>query len=198
MPAKIQEVTTSQKLIKKFALVGQISPQLDETIVPVVVLDDLTDSEEWRFGMLADPRGDPGVGNFNTWSIGNPANSGHVVQLLSSQFSSPNAQRWIVHHNNTTPVLATPLGGQVQDLRGLYVVPNTFPVALLGFEALGAALGVVHVSNILLLATTVGRWAPERLLIYPNERLFFQQQTANTEGGIEWTWRERPLRTDGS
>lgn len=198
MPAKIQEVTTSQKLIKKFALVGQITPQLDETIVPVVVLDDLSDSDEWRYGMLEDTRGAPGIGDFNTWSLDNPAASGKLVQLLRVRFSSPDAQLWVVHVNNTTPELATTLTGIYQDLRGVFVAPNVFPIGNPRWEALGAALGVVHVSNGALGAGAVGEWTAERLHIYPGTRIFFQPQTANTEARCEWTWRERALRVDGS
>lgn len=201
MPAKIQEVTTSQKLIKKFALVGQISPQLDETIVPVVVLDDLSDSEEWRWGFLEDTRAGGGVGTFNTWSLDNPAGSGSLVQLLTVAFSSPDAQMWVVHLNGGTAILGLALAPEFQDLRGPFtppLVPRRIPIGTPHWEALGAALGLLHVSNIPLGAGVMGHWTAEQLLIYPGTRIYFQPQTANTEARCEWTWRERALRTDGS
>ena len=81
MSVKIQEVTTSQKLIKKFALVGQISPQLDETIVPVVVLDDLsklTPDDVPCFGGVSRAAV---VAEYSHVSLVNPPGSGVLLKI---------------------------------------------------------------------------------------------------------------------
>ena len=203
MPAKIQEVVTALKLVRKFGLVGAFTPQLDETIVPVVLTDDLTDLEEWAYAFFADDRPASGVGNRNTWSLDNPAGSGRLVQLLHvSMYNLSANDRFHAHLSNLTPELATILTPALQDLRGRFDTPVRFPTGRPRFEALGGpVLGAIVVwrGTTALATKNHAIFEPERTLIYPGERLFFQQSgTTDSVGEISLRWRERALRPDGS
>lgn len=198
MPKKIQEVTTALKLIRKFALVGQITPQLDETIVPVVLLDDLSDPEEWRFAFGYDRRIAIAL-EFNTWSLENPVGSGKVLEFLRAEFICDAAGmrfRGIV--NDVTPSLSTLLAPQFQDLREIVLAATEFPVGQFRRQGLLAVFTGPEVWGGNVLANTVHAWTPGNTLVYPGARLFFQEDAANQPGECTVEWRERNLRSDGS
>lgn len=195
MGKKIQEVTTALKLIKKFALVGAFTPQLDESVVPVVITDDLTDVEEWRDAFFGEARPQVGAA-FNKWQLTMPVNTGRVAEVYLVQLSTittPSTGQWFFVVNTSLPDLTTPLTGRFQDLR---TVPNEIPSMLVRFEATAGLLPVQvwHVGNLDSGQTII----PFKVLIYPGTSLFVQMETVNQEGTFSCQWRERALRSDGS
>lgn len=82
MPKQINTPTPGQALVRAFALKGRFQPVLDETIVPVVVVETATPEvrklSAWGVSAAA-----PGVGQQNIAYLENPTNSGHTVVLTS-------------------------------------------------------------------------------------------------------------------
>jgi hypothetical protein len=198
VPKKIQEATTSLKLIQKYALVGAFTPVLDESIVPVVLLDDLTEVEEWKHAFAFDARAAPGVGNFLTWALENDPDTGKVLELLRITFTATAGAISACVVNPVQPALTTTLTPIFQDMRGSFGAPPTFPSGRPRFEILGALLGGTTVWRIIGLGSTPAIFEPSELLVYPGTRILFQRQTANIDGHISFLWRERNLRPDGS
>ena len=197
MPVKIQEVTTSQKLIRKFALVGQITPQLDETIVPVVVLEDLSDTEEWEHAFIHDDR--VGVAlEYNSWSLENPVGSGKVLQLIEAHLTAPTTVQFVAVANDVTPSLNTLLDAQLEELHQIVLAADRFPAGEARRQGLLALFGGPEVWGGFVLGNSEVNWRPARTLLYPGVRLFFQQQVVDQRGTLSLEWRERKLRPDGS
>lgn len=198
MPAKIQEVTTSQKLIKRFALVGQITPQLDETVVPVVVLDDLSDAEEWNYAHILDAR-PAAFGEYTHWEIENVAGSGRVLQLIQASITSSAAQVATATIDIIGVALGLVLQPLFEDLRKTFVAPQEFPAARVRFESLGAIIPGLQVWGAY---TAAGAnqvpWRPGRVLIYPGTKVTLRGTLQNSDLALALEWRERLLRVDGS
>ena len=198
MPAKIQEVVTAQKLIRKFALVGQITPQLDETIAPVVVLDDLSDVEEWAYGFFWEQRAAAAL-EFNTWSLENVAGSGQVLELLDVKMATAaGADTFAAVVNALTLPLATLLVPVLQDLRGEFFVPNRFPPGEVRREGLPGMLPGFLVWGQIVAANTEAVFTPAQTLVYPGTRIFFQHRTLNRASSFSIQWRGRALHADGT
>ena len=198
MPKKIQEAFTSLKLIKKFGLVGGFTPKLDETVVPVVVTDDLSAGEDWRYAFISDLR--PAVAlEFNTWELANPIGSGKVIQLLEASFLDWTGQaRWTVHVNDVSVHLPGALAPQWQDLYEIVLAADEFPAALVNADGLLANMPGPEVFGLGPLPDTKAIFVPRGMLLYPGVRVFFQENVVEHIGEINLQWRERPQRPDGT
>jgi len=198
LPKKIQEATTALKLIKKFALVGAFTPQLDESIVPVVIMDDLVDAEEWRFAFLHHLRVAVAA-EFNSWELSNPAGSGKVLQLMQINFAnSSGLARFQVHVNDVNPDLPQLLVAQFQELEEIVLAADEFPVGQVREDGLLANFTGPEAFGAQVIQDTIITWRPENMLLYPGVRVFFQQRVVNQNGDFSIQWRERALRPDGT
>lgn len=80
MPKQINTYTFGQALVQKFGLKGRFQPVLDETIVPVTLVDsDLA----VRLAVGGTSAAAAGAGNQHVFSFRNPPNSGKLVTLTS-------------------------------------------------------------------------------------------------------------------
>lgn len=197
MPKKIQEGVTARKLARKFGLVGAVSPQLDETIVPVVVLDDLKDVDEWKDAWASGSFGAAGVGNVNVWSLRNPAGSGKVLELYELGVSSTTTQRFVIVATVVDLALAGAISGAYQDLDGLFV-DNLSPAGQMrnGVELVGAIVGFRILT--FRIVANIQETQRVRVAIRPAQFINFWQQTADLDVALNLQWRERNLRPDGT
>ena len=198
MPAKIQEVDTALKLVRKFRLVGQITPQLDETIVPVVVLDDLS-PEDFRAAAGGIQTGPPGVGAYNIHALVNPADSGKLlllqdVTVSTGTVATPTFMFGI--DSGFVGYTAPIVGGRafIDSRRALDATDPTpagevreATVGAVGspgsFVAVGTTDGVGHARRFFLSAQLIPGWM-----------LGVQIQADNQQLTSSWTWAERPIQ----
>ena len=197
MPKKIQEALTSLKLIKKFGLVGKFSPQLDETIVPVVITDDLTISEEWQHAFLHDAR-DLTVGQYPSYQLRNPVASGRVVQLLRLTWYDTATQTINVFVNDVSANLTTVLEPQFQELYEIVLAADAFPTAEMRFQSLVGLFTGPEAWGGRALQSTNLVWEPHHTLLYPGANLFVQPTANGAKARLTLEWRERNQRPDGS
>lgn len=194
MPKKIQTPEPSSKLVTRYGLVGRLRPMLDETIVPVAVVDDLVESEtEVRHAFIADERA-PTVGLSNVYGLSVPADAGTVAELHRIEMVSNAISTFRAIVTSTPPALATGLSPQFQDLRSLFLAPNAFPVTVATFDTIAIPAGA-----------TVGSWrvlaetnhvSLMSVLIYPGTQWTFVQTTGNQRCAVTFYWKERDLFPD--
>lgn len=191
MPIPVQTTRQITPLRKAFGLFGGLRLKLDETVVPVAVVEDLVQSD-WRDAFVADTRGAPGVGNRNLYSLENPDASGTLIALDSVAVSGGGSCTWRARVTSTPFVPGTILSPQWQDLDGVYVVPNRFPVANPRWAAAAAAAGGADVAVLRQAPNTTYTWLP-RVTIHPGQEINIYQDTTNLDANISFQWRERPL-----
>lgn len=108
MPEKIQNPIASTALAKEFGVKGRIALSLDETIVPIALVSDLTDDGTKAWG-IALAVGAGGAGTYGKTQILNPAGSGLLVFVDQLIVVPTGTQRVIVVHEDTgIGITATP------------------------------------------------------------------------------------------
>lgn len=196
MPKKIQEATTSLKLIRKFALVGAFTPQLDESVVPVVLIDDLTESDQWRDVWVGRILTAGGAGNFNKFGVSNPAGSGVVMALDEVGYTADAIESCHFEWPNAFNILSGPLTPLFRDSRMMFPVP-VLPACGAAFEqSAGAELGTDEMPR-RMIANTPTVFHPD-VTLYPGSSIILRGNVANIAGSFYALWRERNLRSDGS
>lgn len=187
MPKGINTIIPSTKLRDRYGLLGGFSPKLDETIVPVVLLDDLSSPAAAGsqrimsgFGQLG-----PTVGNFSHVQLFNPANSGVLLELLVADvfIGATQAVRLRLH-----------------DIALAAEAPDT---GWLDARLEGAGAGEVRVEDaVAVLGAAVGSYratanenlpVPKPVILLPGTGALFAPQNNNVVVGASFLWLERTL-----
>lgn len=197
MPKKIQEALTSLKLIKRFGLVGGFSPQLDETVVPVVLLDDLTVLEQWRYAFCWDEQAWV-VAQRPTWQLHNPEGSGKVLQLLRWTWYDDEAQTVNFFVNDVSADMPNVLEPQFEEVYEIVLAADEFPTAEFRVDLVVGIMTGPQVYGVYAAANTPVTWEPKHVLIYPGASVWVQPTVVAQGGAMSWEWRERNQRPDGS
>lgn len=190
MPSRINEGRFSQPLAEEFGVLGGISLQLDETIVPIVIVEDVRE-RIWTPAGGGSSSAPAGAGNFRNFSLTNPAGSGVLVRVRHVNVNSNVA--WRMSVNRPALVGPTAIATQFFDARVAQFPISRFPsVAFVDLVEL-ATVGVP------LLRYIIGNSMPLDLLqgfpyiLRPGSALFFGQELANQPVNINAFWDERPL-----
>ncbi len=198
MPVSVQTTKQVTPLRRAFALFGGLRLKLDETVVPVAIVEDLA-PDEWRHAFVGDIRGAAGAANRNIWSLENPDASGKLLELYQVEFSCGGGQNYRFTITDTPYVPGTIIPGQWQDLAGiygagggLYYLPGRLPSGQLRHVAAAAAITGVNVMSRHTQTNAPGLWEP-RVILHPGQEIVFWQEILNTDGLITLQWKERPL-----
>lgn len=92
MAKRVQTGVPTQQLVAQFGLRGSVDLGLDEIIVPVCILSDLTGQIEKRPAHVSVDLAAPAAGRQNICSLNNPAGSGvvcRVVQMIFRNTANP-------------------------------------------------------------------------------------------------------------
>lgn len=188
--ALLQDNTPSDKIkaaygIKESSLLPTISPEL----VPVVIVDDLSELTQERLCVAQDVRAAAGAGNVNTWRLANPAASAVIVTITSIQLHTDGVNQAFRWNTSDVAALPTTLTPQFIDLR----VPG-FPVAVWSFTA--TAVAIVASSGYRtgqINQLTLTESLPSLVTLTPGDQLTIQQEAANSAAGVAFFWKERDL-----
>lgn len=181
MPKQINTYTFGQALVRKFGLKGRFQPVLDETIVPVTVVDTSAAERLCRGGAIGTSSG---AGNQNSWTFENPADSNVLVRL--KQFwgvsGAPLTDYFVIALQ--TAAGAANIATQFRDsqLRG---IPKTKLIKGVGGAAVLAA-PFYHMDTDSIV------WN-EEWVISPGYRLVFTQNAQNTTFDMMWDFTETDL-----
>lgn len=195
MPKTIQDAIGSVALQTEYGLVGGFNLKLDETVVPVVLMKDLSQpASNWRDCYFGDARGAAGALNQHKWALLNPVGSGILVELYEVTFCSSTAGcDWEVVVTPTPYVPGTVLNGAYQDTNTQYLVPGSVPAATPLWAATAAATpGDVVLAFVALIAQPFV-WHP-KCLLWPGQQIIFHQLPVNNNGQLSMQWRERPVK----
>ncbi len=191
MAVQVQTTKQISPLRKAFGLFGGLRLKLDETVVPVAIVEDLV-RDEWRFAFAGDDRGAAGAGNHHIWQLENPDGSGKIAEVYEISFGCGAAQSWVITVTNTPYIPGTVLEPQWQDLDGLYVVPNSFPSTRQRWTASNAAI-----TGTVIFAMTTPAIVPTfyrpTVTLHPGQEITLWQIGDNLDGTANFQWRERPL-----
>lgn len=186
----IQDHTPSDKIkkaygIKETNLLATISGE----IVPVVIIDDLSDVAVETPALCSDVRAAGGAGTFNTWRLANPAGSGVIVKITQIQVTTPNAAIALRWNLTDLVVLAnTPLTTFWIDRR-----QPGFPAAVFGHDIPLAVIAATGWDSESVLNKVLLDILKTPVLLVPGDQLTFQDKAANTAGGVSFWWTERPI-----
>lgn len=201
MPVPVQTTRQVTPLRKAFGLFGGLRLKLDETVVPVAIVEDLA-PDEWQHAFMGDIQGNAGAANRNIYSLENPDNSGKIVELYRVQFSCGAGQNWQFTVNATPYVPGGVLGGQWQDLDGVYgtggglfYLPGRTPSGQLRWVIAAAAITGAVVHAIQTQPNSPGLWEP-RVLLHPGQEIVMWQTILNQDVQMSMQWRERTLLPD--
>lgn len=197
MPKKIQEAVTSLKLIKKFGLVGAFSPKLDETVVPVVITDNLEQDPWIEYGVsLRMAAG--GVGNYNGAQLRVPDAIGILAHLHKVIVSGTGAAIYQVFTEDAAIDVAATVIGYRLDRRGTLAGGAIMRSASeIYTEVVGAAHGGDRFGVYRRNLTDFAALDFDAYLT-PGTGVVVGQDAANEAFEISMYWRERPLNPDGS
>lgn len=194
MPVQVQTTKQVSPLRRAFGLFGGLRLKLDETVVPVAIVEDLV-QDEWRDAFMGDGRNAGGAANRNIWQLSNPAGSGKVIELYEVSFISGSGCVWSLTVTATPYIPGTVLGGQWQDLDGLYLVPSTAPSGQMRHTAAAAALTGAVIFTTSTLSTSGTVFYHPRVLLKPGQVINLWQDTLNVNGYVALQWRERALQS---
>lgn len=107
MSLPIQTSDPQTRLVKRYATVGRVDLRLDETVVPVVILDDVRETGESQAGVVRDRQAVPAAPNVAAYEFRLPnAPSSVVAQTSRLWFSHTNlvsaavVSIWVALPNN--------------------------------------------------------------------------------------------------
>lgn len=185
MPMKIGTARAWGRLRDFFDLKGKHDLQLDEIIVPVAIVADLTEADP-----LADLRQAQGgqvvaqtAGFVGQMQVFNPAGSGVVLELYHALFAALAAIN--VQLGPTTAVLATDAAAQWQDRR-----LNGIPVARIQNQAINAAPTLVRPVITRVLANTLAQ-VDLNVTLPPGTGYMIESASQNVQLYGAFLWRER-------
>lgn len=186
MTLPIQQPGVTEKLRGLFALVGRIRLRLDETVSPVVIVDDLSQAGEVeRLAFVGQIGVASGVGNQNFIRLCNPAESGVVAVVEQITVHQPNADQFDI------ALQAGSLAGANGFFRDARVPGRAACRSLVG-TPVAAVLGPLQFD---ILAATDFVLDMEWILP-PNTLLQIRQLNQNETLHVNFVWRERNLRPD--
>ncbi len=185
MPMKIGTARAWGRLRDFFDLKGKHELQLDEVIVAVAVVADLTEADP-----LADERLAQGgrqeaaaAGFVGQVQLFNPAGSGIVAELYQVSFNESSTALYQL--GPVALAIATANGGQWTDRR-----LNGFPVCEIQGQAINAAMNLVNpvTFHVLSSTTTVVRLDA---ILPPGSGYMVENNQQNLQTRIGFWWRER-------
>ena len=181
MPKQINTYTFGQQLVQKFGLKGRFQPVLDETIVPVTVVESSIAVRPAVGGVLGVISG---AGNQNQLFMSNPANSGVVVKIVEF-WAVSGAPTTDFIQVKITPVAITLSGTRLWRDSSLAGSPKVgFTRAAVGAAVLAGPLYHLDVDS--------KTWEPEWIL-HENTKLEIQQSGQNTTLDFWCAWTEQAV-----
>ena len=180
MPEKVNVWRFSENLRREFGLVAGITPQLDETIAPVVIVSDLSQFEAKAAG-FGDSMAAGGAGVFNSFGLWNELDTGKLVRVEGAYITSGTAQEMRI--------------GIIQASVGALVTANWrdwreegFPSAQFWTDA-GVVVAPVRRIAHLRIGTTLPAWYPLGCVLPPGTGIEINAVTANLgiQGSLFWT-----------
>lgn len=182
----LQDPGPGRKLQRRYRLIGTTpSPFLSPELVPVVIVDDLSDEEPTtRFATAADAVGAT-VGEQGQTRLRNPTGSGMIIENIVLEISRAAAGQWEVFQGGPTLTTGATEFWQDQAIAGspqAQVTHGTDVGAVAERVARGNAGGTTQVTIPLL-----------RFSLPPDTQLHFLGIGANIGLDYWWTWTERAI-----
>lgn len=198
MPVNVNSIRQSNALRKAFGVLGGFRIRLDETVVPVAVVDTF-DSDGFKAAGGGIEQGAGGVGVMNVHALANPPDSGvllRVDEITVSSGTAGNLTYFFGIHAGAAGLAAPGVGGlSFLDMRGSNAV-NQFVPAGQVVEGTSGAGGVAGSLVGIVTSSAVARPSsislPYRLT--PGFTAVVQIQDDNVELNSSWAWSERPLQ----
>ncbi len=183
MPKQINTYKVGQALVRRFNLKGRFQPVLDETVVPVAVVDEgVEDRAAWG----GQARAASGPGNQNRVFLQNPAASLvdlHVDYIWVEGLVADVAEVEIIKGIGTTSG-----GGIWRDSRVAGV-----PTGLVAGSASGSVVLGMPQFTIGAHGTTPPVAIEVGAIIPPGWRIVVRQEQANDDFWVIFAWRERDI-----
>ena len=181
MPKQINTPLPGVSLVRRFNLKGRFQPVLDETIVPVTIVEQDAPATKriaaWGFNATS-----PGAGNSHRFNLSNPSTSGHLVVL--TQFWAHSGTPLTDHYDMTIESeVGANSGPRFRDGRLLPERPiartiiTPFATAGVSFPQYEADATVYNVE----------------FVIEPGQTLRSIQELSNVAFSMFWIWYEVPL-----
>lgn len=195
MPVPIQTIKHVTPLRRAFALFGGLRLKLDETVVPVAIVEDLA-PDDFKSAFVGDARGNAGVGLHHIWSLENPAASGKLVKFGKLICNVNVGMEWRMTISATPYVPGTIVGGWWQDLNPTYGLfgPgfSTLPSTRLRWTAANVAVTGVTVFDFYAVGAHTEHVEFD-MTLHPGQSVVLWQIFDNLPGYVSLQWRERAL-----
>ncbi len=199
MPVPVQTTKHVTPLRKAFGLFGGLRLKLDETVVPVAVVEQLS-PDDWSNAFVGDTQAASGAGNVHIWALENPAASGCLIELFEVIVASTNGSIWAITIADPPYVPGNIIAGQWQDLAGVYgtgggifYLPGRNPSGQMRHAAAAVAVAGAIVAHFNVPAQHDVYYHP-KVILHPGQQINVYTQTQNIEGRCSFQWRERPLQ----
>lgn len=189
MPIPIQNATVWARLQRAFGLLGRHKLLLDEIVVPVALVEDLSGVEvllEKRYAQGGDTQGAV-AGNSTRVQIFNPAGSGILVELYQAVAGASGAG--VINWGPVVAVLAGSISGTWQDRR---LTPASVPAALIQTDNNPAGPVLVNPLKLNQLGNTAVLFRCDVTLL-PGTGFVFEGHTVNTSISAGFWWVESAL-----
>lgn len=184
MPSKINVFRFSEALRREFGLVAGITPQLDETIAPVVLVADLS-PEGGKIAAFGQYMGAGGAGVYGAFGIYNGGASGKLVRVQRLLISSSTSQ--IIYIGIFQALYGTPVQANWRDWREPGFPSTQF------YTFAGGAIAPVRRLAQFNISTNVPVDLPYEAILPPGTGLEVTQSTDNLSWAGNVLWSEEPL-----
>jgi len=196
----IQRGDIANRLIRRFGLKQRSpAPELNRSVQPVVIVDDIRESTEYEFRTSRHCMGSVSVGalaaNNSQVSLKNPTGSGIIARVRQLWISSEALSRPAVLLNQGT--LTTLFGSTVKaflDSR-LGIATSGVPICQLRSLQSVAAPGPQLLDDHFLLAATVRLLPHVQIILNPGDQLTVHNQTLNASIFATYYWVETNAET---
>lgn len=199
MPVPIQTAKQISPLRRAFGLFGGLRLKLDETVVPVAIIEDLA-PDEWQWAFMADVRGAAGAGAHHIWSLENPAGSGRVAEFGKLVCSLNAGMEYRLTVASPVYVPGTLVGSEWQNLNATYGVYSPGlsqnPSVRLRHTAAAAAPTGANVFDFYRSAAHTEQFE-FHVVLNPGQSVVLWQMIDNLSGYVAFQWRERAVSPAG-
>jgi len=188
MPMPIGTARAWGRLRDAFDLKGKHNLLLDEVVVPIVLVEDL--SKDAPLGDLRAAHGGSGQGalaaNVSQHQLFNPPGTGQMLELYRASFQSAVNVDW--DSGPTVVALTVNQAGQWQDRR---LTPASFPIGRMQSDRVAAAT-LLDPTRFMTLARAEF-WLELDVFLPPGTGYMVESRTVNVTTNASFFWRERDL-----